>query len=217
MIKGEFVNITPQHEIKKVLNVGGNKKDIPIPAFFDHWQQDLLDIDPAENPDICCDARELWRLPARQYDAIYCSHNLEHYFWHEVSRVLKGFRLQLKKNGFVLIKVPDILWLMKHVYEKNLDLDSDLYESPLGPIGVLDILYGLRKEIALKDVDFFAHKTGFSPNLLYNIIKEAGFSNVFIRKMPLEITAIAFMDELDVAATTYFNLGSDIEFTWDGI
>src|SRR5450631_3111153 len=86
--------------IKKVLNVGGNDKAISIPPCFDGWKHDLLDIDPTVKPDILCDARELWKMPPRQYDAIYCSHNLEHYFAHDVLNVLKGFRLMLKKEGF---------------------------------------------------------------------------------------------------------------------
>ncbi len=77
-----------EQNIKKVLNVGGNSKDIPIPSQYSGWQHVLLDIDPRGNPDIVCDARELMSMSKNEYDAIYCSHNLEHYYRHDVRKVL---------------------------------------------------------------------------------------------------------------------------------
>ena len=76
---------------RRVLNVGGNSRAIRLPAHFDGWEQHLLDIDPKVRPDILCDAREMLTLPGGNYDAIYCSHNLEHYFRHELPKVLAGF------------------------------------------------------------------------------------------------------------------------------
>ena len=53
---------------RKVLNVGGNSKDIAMPDIYKGWTQVWLDIDPAVNPDVLCDARELITLPANTYD-----------------------------------------------------------------------------------------------------------------------------------------------------
>lgn len=183
--------------IKKVLNVGGNTKLIPLPSCFDGWQHDLLDIDPAVNPDILCDARELWKLPPRQYDAIHCSHNLEHYFAHEVPKVLKGFSLLLKQDGFAYIRVPDICETMKVVIENNLELDEQLYMSSSGPIAPLDVFFGFRKQIEQSENDYFAHKTGFSRNLLSKLLKNNGFPIVYIveNQLNLEIIAFAFKNE----------------------
>lgn len=36
----------------KVLNVGGNSKDIALPALYEGWEQILLDVDPQGKPDI---------------------------------------------------------------------------------------------------------------------------------------------------------------------
>lgn len=86
----------------KVLNVGGNSKAIALPPIFDGYEHLLLDIDPTGKPDLLCDARELTSTPAAQYDAVYCSHNLEHYFRHDVPRVLAGFIHVLKlKRGAI--------------------------------------------------------------------------------------------------------------------
>ena len=122
-----------------VLNVGGNSKLIAIPPHFGGWRHDLLDIDPAGKPDLLCDARELDTLPGAQYDAIYCSHNLEHYLHHDARRVLKGFLSILKEHGFADIRVPDIGQVIRHCAANNTDLDDVLYESPAGPIMVRDV------------------------------------------------------------------------------
>jgi predicted SAM-dependent methyltransferase len=39
---------------------------------------------------------------------VYCSHNLEHYYHHEVPRVLAGSLHVLKPHGFAEIRVPDV-------------------------------------------------------------------------------------------------------------
>jgi SAM-dependent methyltransferase len=180
-----------------VLNVGGNNKTIPIPAHFNGWRHDLLDIDPRGKPDLLCDARELDTLPGARYDAIYCSHNLEHYLHHHARRVLKGFLHLLKEDGFADIRVPDIAQVMKHCVAHNTDLDDVLYESPTpgGPIMVRDVLWGWGQQIERSGNDFYAHKTGFTSTSLTRIIEDSGFAEVFIDaagEPAFEIRALAF-------------------------
>ena len=114
---------------------------MPCRPFFDGYEHLLLDIDPAGKPDLLCDARELTSTPAAQYDAVYCSHNLEHYFRHDVPRVLAGFIHVLKPQGFAFIRVPDIQEVMRIAVERRLEPDDVLYQSASGPIQVLDVLY----------------------------------------------------------------------------
>ena len=68
--------------MNKVLNVGGNNKSIALPPHFAGWEHILLDIDRKGNPDIVLDARKLTQLAPAAYDAVYCAHNLEHYYRH---------------------------------------------------------------------------------------------------------------------------------------
>ena len=82
-----------------VLNVSGGSRRIPIPEHYAGWNHLLLDIDIAGKPDLLCDARQLSGLVAEQFDAVYCSHNLEHYYKHEVANVLQGFRHVPKSMG----------------------------------------------------------------------------------------------------------------------
>jgi len=178
--------------LKKVLNVGGNSKAIPLPAIYAGYEHHLLDIDPAGQPDLLCDARELSSLAPGQYDAVYCSHNLEHYFRHDVPKVLAGFRHVLKEDGFAHVVVPDIGEVMRRVVTQGIDVEDILYQSHLGPITVLDVLYGYGRQIEASGKDFFAHKTGFTERSLQNALLAAGFTHIHIGTGNLDVVALAF-------------------------
>lgn len=177
---------------RSVLNVGGNSKDIPIPAEYNGWEHLLLDIDPRGKPDICCDARTLDTLDAGQFDAIYCSHNLEHYYRHDVFKVLRGFKHVLKDDGFAHIRVPDMMEVMKQTIDRGLDIDDVLYQSAAGPIAVRDVMYGWGAKIEQSGEEFFAHKTGFSKKSLNFVLATSGFPTTFSFCDNLEVTALAF-------------------------
>jgi ubiquinone/menaquinone biosynthesis C-methylase UbiE len=192
--------------LKKVLNVGGNTKAIPLPSQYAAYHHLLLDIDPKGAPDILCDARTLGTLEPSQFDAVYCSHNLEHYHRHDVPRVLAGFLHVLKDGGFAHIRVPDINELMRLTIEQGLDIEDVLYQSPAGPITVLDVLYGHSDEIERSGQDFFAHKTGFTQKSLLKTLLNAGFSKIYCVVGNLEINALAFKGVPDPAACALFEL-----------
>lgn len=192
--------------MKKVLNVGGNSKAIPLPPAYAGYEHLLLDIDPTGKPDICCDARLLSTLEGAQFDAIYCSHNLEHYYHHDVPKVLAGFRHVLADQGFAHIRVPDVGAVMKVCVEKGLDVEDVLYQSSLGPITVLDVLYGYGKQIESSGVEFFAHKTGFTQKSLSRALVNAGFDRIYCTAGNLEVTAWAFKGEPAAEVRAAFNL-----------
>lgn len=193
-------------ETKKVLNVGGNNKAIPLPPQYAKYEHLLLDIDPSGSPDIVCDARELTALEGGQFDAIYCSHNLEHYYRHEVPIVLAGFLHVLKEGGFAQIRVPDISEVMRITIDRGLDIDDVLYQSAAGPIMVLDVLYGHTVQIERSGQDFYAHKTGFTQKSLVTALSKAGFSKIYSMAGSLEINAIVFKGEPDKVTCALFNL-----------
>ena len=174
------------------MNVGGGSKAIPIPPHYEGWEHVLLDVDPAQKPDVVGDARELAKLPADLYDAVYCSHNLEHYWRHDLSRVLAGFAHVLRAHGFAEVAVPDMKAVFKEVLEKGLDVESVLYESDAGPITVNDVIYGHGRQIAMTGNDFYAHKNGFTQGSLARALRAADFQWVFMGSGPYEIRALAF-------------------------
>jgi len=192
--------------MKKVLNVGGNSKTISLPSQYADFEHILLDIDPKGSPDIVCDARNLEELEAGQFDAVYCSHNLEHYYRHEVKRVLAGFLHVLKDGGFAQIRVPDIHEVMRVAIQRDLDIDDVLYQSPAGPIMVLDVLYGFSIEIEQSGQDFFAHKTGFTQKSLLKALQKAGFLKIYSMTGNFEIDALACKGEPDRITRELFNL-----------
>ena len=191
---------------RKVLNVGGNNKGIPLPPHYSGWEHVLLDIDPRGNPDVVCDARELTKLSGAEYDSVYCSHNLEHYYRHDGAKVLAGFLHVLKPDGFAFIRVPDMRELMHSVVQKDLDIDDFLYDSPIGPITVRDVIYGYGKEIESSGNDFYAHKTGFTQKSLRAVLNAAGFPMVYIVVGNLEVRALAFKTKPSEYVTALFNL-----------
>ena len=192
--------------MKKVLNVGGNSKDIPLPPQYAGFEHLLLDIDPSGKPDVVCDARNLTTLEAGAFDAVYCSHNLEHYYRHDVPKVLSGFLHVLKEGGFAQIRVPDLAAVMKATIDRGLDVEDVLYESAAGPITVLDVLYGLGSEIEQSGQDYFAHKTGFTQKSLAKALNKAGFTKVFSGLGNFEISALAFKGEPDNETRALFGL-----------
>lgn len=191
------------------MNVGGNNKKIPLPPQYADFEHLLLDIDPKGLPDIVCDARNLSTLEGGQFDAVFCSHNLEHYYRHDVPKVLAGFLHVLKDGGFAQIFVPDIHQVMRAAIERGLDIDDVLYQSPIGPIMVLDVIYGLSAEIEQSGQDFFAHKTGFTQKSLLSALRKSGFSKIYCGVGSFEIGAVAFKGIPDQATRALFKLQHD--------
>lgn len=198
--------------MKKVLNVGGNNKLTPLPPQYAEFEHLLLDIDPKGKPDILCDARNLRTFRSAQFDAVYCAHNLEHYYRHDALKVLQGFFHVLTDDGFVEIRIPDIYETMRVAISKGLDLDDILYQSlSAGPIRVVDTIYGFAKEIARSGNDFYAHKTAFTINSLSAALKAFGFKKLYgmTYKEMFEIRVFAFKQTPDDAMRALFDLPAD--------
>lgn len=191
---------------RSVLNVGGGSRRIAIPPQYIGWRHCILDIDPGVEPDILADARDLATTEAGCFDAVYCSHNLEHYPHHDVPKVLRGFAHVLKADGFVHIRVPDVGGVMRHATRNNLDMDAVLYQSPAGPITVQDLIYGYSEQIKNSGNDFYMHKTGFSAKILEKFLVENGFPFAFVTVDSFEICGIAFKQEPTQQHRTLLNL-----------
>lgn len=181
-------------KVRRVLNVGGANKEIPIPLHYKGWEHLLLDIQEGPGVDLVMDSRHLRAVTDTQFDAIYCSHNLEHYFAHDVDLVLDGFLNVLKPDGFAEIAVPDVRAVMNHMVVNSMDVDDVLYQCPSGPITVQDVIWGWGRQIESSGVDFYAHKTGFTDSYLHKKLTNAGFQEIWIMAAPsaFELRAFAF-------------------------
>ena len=179
---------------KKVLNVGGGSKSIPLPNIYTGWEHTLLDIANGEGVDIVADAVDM-PINGERFDSVYCSHNLEHYNLVDVIKVLNNFRRVLKEKGYVCIRVPDIGELDERIEREGLTDDSFLYESPAGRITVKDVKEGFQKEV-LAGNEHYRHKISFTKDLLEFVLVGAGFKDLkIIKDKPLELTAIAYNRE----------------------
>lgn len=179
--------------MKKLLNLGGGDKGLALPPIFNDWQHVLLDIDPRGNPDIVCDAREIaQRVPPGDFDAVLCYHSLEHFYHHEVPRVLSGCLHALKPRGFIHITTPDLGELMRGVVQHGYDIGDKLYDSAVGPVTVRDVLFGYSLEIERSGHDFYAHKTGFTQKSLTQALQQSGFKFIFIGSGNLQLGAFGF-------------------------
>lgn len=143
---------------KIVLNVGSGKiKSSSQTSLFQNYKELSLDASDC-NPDIIGDIRDLKEVPNNSVNAIYASHVVEHVHFHEVPQVLLSFMRVLTDDGFALIRVPDIGKISHLIEDKLLE---KYYDSSLGPVTPLDMLYGHTGLIAQKG-SYMAHKTGFT-------------------------------------------------------
>ena len=177
----------------KVLNVGGGSRTLPVQ--YDGWEQTLLDADPDTKPDLCLDAKEIGTLSESQYDAVYCSHCLEHFYKHEVPVVLSGFLHVLKPGGFAEISVPDIRKLMTDLMSRNYDIDDVFYRAEHDmPVTFHDVLYGWGVQVSKGNL-FYAHKTGFTALSLATAMERAGFVTIYQSLHDANIYMKAFKKE----------------------
>ena len=169
-------------------------KENSTPEFSnDSWDEVRLDIDEKVKPDIVASLTDMSPVESNSFDAVYSSHNIEHLFAHEVPTALNEMYRVLKNDGFLIITCPDLQEVCKHIAEGRL-LDP-LYQSGMGPISPLDILYGHRDSIQKGNV-YMAHKVGFTDKVLYATITSSKFKSVllFRQKSSYNLWAIAYKD-----------------------
>jgi SAM-dependent methyltransferase len=192
--KGSDAQSTPAD----VLHVGcgaPGKEKLP-PEFRAGWREIRLDIDPEVSPDFVASMTDMTVISDSAVDAVYSSHNLEHLYPHEVPVALREMRRVLKPEGFVMIRLPDLQEVARHVAEGK--LEDPLYVSPMGPIAPLDIMFGHRSSLANGNT-FMAHRTGFTGETLGAALINAGFAAALIQRdsAAFSLTAIGFQSSPD--------------------
>ena len=105
-------------------------------------------------------------------EAVFSSHNIEHLYPHEVPIALAEFHRVLKPDGFVLLTCPDLQSVCARV--ANDQLTDAAYQSGMGPITPLDILYGHRASMKAGNL-YMAHRCGFTKKVLASSLSVAGF------------------------------------------
>jgi predicted SAM-dependent methyltransferase len=105
-------------------------------------------------------------------DFIYCSNVLEHFEKYEALNILKECKRVLKSKGIMRIVLPDLNKIIKYRSEANtfnrefFGFDKDLYVGIMGRIKMFFIR---------------GHKWMYDKDSARNLLKEAGFKNIYIR------------------------------------
>ena len=187
---------TDTRTIKRVLNAGsGVQSNRQLHRIFvgEDWQKIRLDIDPDFKPDIVSSITNMGaNVPSGTFDAVWCSHTLEHLYTHEVPFAISEFRRILKPDGFLLIRSPDLEAVASLIVEYG--IDHVAYKSPAGPIAPLDMLFGHTASIE-RGSSNMSHKTGFTCDRLGRLLTEAKFSSIFVKREGLELWALALMQK----------------------
>ena len=109
-----------------------------------------------------------------------------------VNKYQKELYRVLKDDGIVVLRCPDIQKVCEVISQDK--LFEPLYESPIGPIYPIDILFGNRNQIAAGN-EFMAKKVGFTYSVLDKTFSEAGFQARYGGRMPNnggELAIVAF-------------------------
>src|SRR5580704_1989929 len=102
----------PASRPKRFLNTGSGPASARklYPFFPDReWEEIRLDIDPSVKPDVVGSIIDLKATFApASFEALWCSHMLEHLYAHEVPTALSEIHRVLEPDGFALISSPDL-------------------------------------------------------------------------------------------------------------
>lgn len=178
----------------EVLHIGCGPESLklrktPFSGTDPYWTETRLDIDPEVNPDIVADMTDMSMVEDESYDGLYSSHNIEHLFFHKVSVALNEFYRVLKVGGLAHIEVPDIQKVCEFVSEG--EMLAPVYNSGMGPISPIDIMYGHRASIE-KGNEFMAHKTGYTQKSLTIFLEDAGFLDVNVERRGFDLIASGY-------------------------
>ena len=199
---------------KKFLHVGCGRltKANSTPEFQKkEWIETRLDIDESVTPDIISSITDMSVVDSDSFDAVYSSHNIEHLFSHEVPLALKEMHRVLCDDGFLVITCPDLQSVCEHVV--NDKLTEPLYQSGMGLISPIDIIYGHRSSISSGN-HYMAHKVGFTAKVLYSTLTGVGFKCAAVARQPkaFNLWAVAYknidysIDDLGIELGKHTNL-----------
>ena len=184
--------------MKTLLNVGCGWSNISQLKGFNNgnWKEIRLDIDSAVKPDVVGSSNDMSLIETASVDAVYSSYNLDHIYAHEVPIALKEFYRVLNEDGIAVVKCPDIQTVCELIaQDKLLEL---LYESEMGPIYPIDVIYGNRWQIQNGN-EYMAKKVGFTYSALNASFAEAGFKARYGGRMPAnggELAHFAFKQKI---------------------
>jgi predicted SAM-dependent methyltransferase len=126
------------------------------------WE--TLNILPGPEVDHLGDCQDLSRFADGSFDVIYGSHVLEHVALKDAVTALKEWHRVLAPGGQALISVPNVEAIMRLFLAPERTANEKLHLTRMIYGGQID--------------DFDYHYTGYFPELLEHVLREAGFAKV---------------------------------------
>ena len=163
-----------------------------LPKIFNDYHEVRLDIDPRCKPDIVSSMTRMKLVDDSSVDAIWCSHALEHLANHEVQPTLREWRRVLKDDGFALMTMPDLQQAAQMIADGR--LMETIYESPIGPITPLDMVFGHSESIERGYVNM-QHRTGFTRKRLEHELRNSGFESNILAVIGFNLWAVSSVEK----------------------
>jgi SAM-dependent methyltransferase len=181
---------SPAPPQKLLINVGcGPVRLVTRTTLFQNWRQLRVDIEKSVQPDIVADLTDLSPIDDGTADALWSSHCLEHLYQNQVSGALDEFYRVLDDDGFAVILVPDLQSVADRIVSDR--FHETIYTSSMGPVNAHDMFYGFGPAIAEGQFSM-AHRCGFTPSILVNVLKSTRFAEYAIRRLSsLELLVVA--------------------------
>lgn len=185
---------------KRLLNAGSGPAIGAMHQAFDPsvWTEVRIDIDPRAAPDLVGSISDMRGVVEDgSFDAVWCSHCIEHLHDYEVLPALREFRRILSDAGFAIVSCPNLDAVAKLVIAE--DIESVAYLSPAGPIRLLDMIFGHSPSIEAGHVHM-THKTGFTVDRLGRLAVNAGFEARVLEGENYDLWAALMMPKSDSTA-----------------
>jgi SAM-dependent methyltransferase len=195
---------------KRFLNAGSGPPVRAMHAAFDPvlWTEVRIDIDPSTTPDLIGSIADMQGVVEdASFDAVWCSHCIEHLHDHEVLPALREFKRILNDEGFAILGCPNFEAVARIAVSE--DIESVAYLSPAGPVRLLDMVFGHSPSIKDGSVHM-AHRTGFTVDRLGRLAAKAGFEARVLEGENYDLWAALTMPKSDHAAIAYLLQDSHI-------
>jgi hypothetical protein len=175
---------------KIVLNVGCGKTKLEYQSsYFLDWKEIRVDAYENDTADLITSIVDLNKVPNESVDAVWASHVVEHNYWHDLPKVFNNIIRVLKKDGFAIIRVPDLGSIGSNIEDGLLEVQ---YESSAGPVSIIDMIYGHRGFVESWG-DGMCHKTGFTQKSMEQLLTEFNIPG-FVKAEGGEVVAILYKE-----------------------
>lgn len=181
---------------KKYLSlIYGTKRQVIPPVFNSpDWVRAELVLGKPEE-DYKTRLARLEKIGSDEFDAISFQQGLQKLHLFEVTQTVEQFKRILKTEGFIHLSTPDLHRVVDYI--KNDILEDAIYQSPIGPVYALDMVYGHRDQVKMDGLEA-VYQSGFTAASLGRIVKDAGFYNIRVKREPAQIICAAHKPQTGV-------------------